>query len=159
MHFLPGWGRSISGRRGNAASADPIGQCPRAIPSRAKSDLNDTMLRGIVIEPTRQRILELALASHAGAIAEAQQHAHQATNVENPGARAGTQGKLQSLSAEEALEVGAVASLIIHSGSTPRLVQDLLNFRIEIFPSWSRICRKKQAMVSRFCDDFSQSAP
>jgi gluconate 2-dehydrogenase gamma chain len=63
-------------------------------------------------EPTRRRILELALASHATAIAEAQQHAHQTAN-------AGTQGALQSLSAEEADEIGALASLIIPSGSTP----------------------------------------
>jgi gluconate 2-dehydrogenase gamma chain len=77
------------------------------------------MFRGIVIEPTRRRILELALASHAAAIAEAQQHAHQAANVESPGAKAGTHGKLQSLSPEQAEEVGALASLIIPSGSTP----------------------------------------
>jgi gluconate 2-dehydrogenase gamma chain len=70
------------------------------------------MLRGMMTEPTRRRILELALASHAAAIAEAQQHAHQA-------AKAGTRDKLQSLSAEEAGEVGALASLIIPSGSTP----------------------------------------
>jgi hypothetical protein len=70
-------------------------------------------------EPTRRRILELALASHAAAIAEAQQHAHQAANAGNPDTKAGTQGKLQSLSAEEAEEVGALASLIIPSGSTP----------------------------------------
>jgi gluconate 2-dehydrogenase gamma chain len=70
------------------------------------------MLRGMVTELTRRRILELALASHASVIAEAQQHAHQA-------AKAGTQGKLQSLSAEEAEEVGALASLIIPSGATP----------------------------------------
>jgi hypothetical protein len=69
------------------------------------------MLRGMT-EPTRRRILELALASHAAAIAEAQQHAHQA-------AKAGTQGKLQSLSAEEAEEIGALASVIIPSGATP----------------------------------------
>jgi gluconate 2-dehydrogenase gamma chain len=66
----------------------------------------------MVTEPTRRRILELALASHAAAIAEAQQHAHQA-------AKAGTQDKLQSLSIEEAEEVGALASLIIPSGPTP----------------------------------------
>ena len=71
-----------------------------------------TMLRGMVTEPTRRRILELALASHAAAIAEAQQHA-------NHTAIAGTPGKLQSLSAEEAEEVGALASLIIPSGATP----------------------------------------
>ena len=65
----------------------------------------------MLTEPTRRRILELALASHAAAIAEAQQHAHQ----ENPE----TPGKLQSLSAEEAEEIGALASLIIPSGSTP----------------------------------------
>jgi gluconate 2-dehydrogenase gamma chain len=69
------------------------------------------MLRGMMTEPTRRRILELALASHAAAIAEAQQHAHQA-------AKAGTGEKLQSLSAGEAEEVGALASLIIPSGST-----------------------------------------
>ena len=61
-------------------------------------------------ELTRRRILELALATHAAAIAEAQQHAHQAVKVE---------GKLQSLSAGEAVEVEALASLIIPSGSTP----------------------------------------
>jgi gluconate 2-dehydrogenase gamma chain len=66
----------------------------------------------MVTEPTRRRILELALASHAAAIAEAQQHA-------NHTAIAGTPGKLQSLSAEEAEEVGALASLIIPSGATP----------------------------------------
>jgi gluconate 2-dehydrogenase gamma chain len=70
-------------------------------------------------EPTRRRILELALAGHAAAIAEAQQHAHQASKAGNPEAKAGTQGKLQSLSAEEAEEVSALASLIIPSGSTP----------------------------------------
>jgi gluconate 2-dehydrogenase gamma chain len=73
----------------------------------------------MVTEPTRRRILELAVASHAAAIAEAQQHAHQAANVENPDAKAGTQGMLQSLSANEGEEVGALASLIIPSGSTP----------------------------------------
>ena len=72
----------------------------------------------MVTEPTRRRILELALASQAAAIAEAQEHAHQAAKVGNPDAKAGTQGKLQSLSAEEAEEVGALASLIIPSGST-----------------------------------------
>src|SRR5262249_9569376 len=77
------------------------------------------MLRTMEAEPTRRRILELALASHAAAIAEAQQHAHQAANVENLEARTGTQRKLQSLSAEEAEEVGALASVIIPSGSTP----------------------------------------
>jgi gluconate 2-dehydrogenase gamma chain len=77
------------------------------------------MLRGMMKEPTRRRILELALASHAAAIAEAQQHAHQAAKAESPGAKAGTRDKLQSLSAEEAGEVGALASLIIPSGSTP----------------------------------------
>src|SRR5579859_2209646 len=70
------------------------------------------MLRGMMTELTRRRILELALASHAAAIAEAQQHSHQA-------AKGGTPDKLQSLSAEEAGEVGALASLIIPSGSTP----------------------------------------
>jgi gluconate 2-dehydrogenase gamma chain len=69
----------------------------------------------MLTEPTRRRILELALASHAAAIAEAQQHAHQAAKAENPE----TPGKLQSLSAEEAEEIGALASLIIPSGSTP----------------------------------------
>jgi len=63
-------------------------------------------------EPTRRRILELALASHAAAIAEAQQHAHE-------DAKAGTQGELQSLTAGEAEEVGALTSLIIPSGATP----------------------------------------
>ena len=62
-------------------------------------------------EPTRRRILELAVASHAAAIAEAQQHAHQS-------AKAGAQDKLQSLSAEEAGEVAALAALIIPSGTT-----------------------------------------
>jgi gluconate 2-dehydrogenase gamma chain len=62
------------------------------------------------MKPTRRRILELALASHAAAIAEAQQHAHQAVKGQN---------KLQSLSAEEAEELGALTSLIIPSGSTP----------------------------------------
>jgi len=70
-------------------------------------------------EPTRRRILELALASHAAAIAQAQQHAHQAANVANPDGKAGTQPKLQSLSPEEAEELGALAALIIPSGSTP----------------------------------------
>jgi gluconate 2-dehydrogenase gamma chain len=70
-------------------------------------------------EPTRRRILELALAGHAAAIAEAQQHAHQASKVGNPDATAGTQGKLQSLSAEQAEEVASLAYLIIPSGSTP----------------------------------------
>jgi len=64
------------------------------------------------IELTRRRILELALASHAASIAEAQQHAHRA-------AEAGTTDKLQSLSPEEAEETGSLASLIIPSGSTP----------------------------------------
>jgi gluconate 2-dehydrogenase gamma chain len=70
------------------------------------------MLRGMLIEPTRRRILELALASQAAAIADAQQHAHEA-------AKTGAPSKLQSLSAEEAEEVGALASLIIPSGSSP----------------------------------------
>jgi gluconate 2-dehydrogenase gamma chain len=65
-----------------------------------------------VTEPTRRRILELALAAQAAAIAEAQQHAHQAAKAENP-------GKLESLSAEEAAEAGALASLIVPLGSTP----------------------------------------
>jgi gluconate 2-dehydrogenase gamma chain len=77
------------------------------------------MLRGIMTEPTRRRILELALASHAAAIAEGQQHAHQAAGVENAEAKTGAQSELQSLSAEEAEEVGALASVIIPSGSTP----------------------------------------
>jgi gluconate 2-dehydrogenase gamma chain len=77
------------------------------------------MLRGVMTEPTRRRILEMALAGHAAAIAEAQQHAHQAAKLENPDVKAGTQGKLQSFSAEEAEEVGVLASLIIPSGSTP----------------------------------------
>jgi gluconate 2-dehydrogenase gamma chain len=62
-------------------------------------------------EPTRRRLLELALASHAAAIAEAQHHAHRL--------QSGAQSKLQSLSAEEAGEVAALAFLIIPSGSTP----------------------------------------
>jgi gluconate 2-dehydrogenase gamma chain len=70
------------------------------------------MLRGMMTEPTRRRILELALASHAAAIAEAQQHAHQA-------ATAGTSTNLQSFSVEEAAELEALTSLIIPSGSTP----------------------------------------
>ncbi len=78
----------------------------------ATLELDDTMLRGMMTEPTRRRILELALASHAAMIAEAQQHAHQA-------AKAGTRDRLQSLSAEEAGEVEALASVIIPSGSTP----------------------------------------
>ncbi len=69
----------------------------------------------MLTEPTRRRILELALASHAAAIAEAQQHAYQAAKAENPK----TPGKLQSLSAEEAEEIEALVSLIIPSGSTP----------------------------------------
>jgi gluconate 2-dehydrogenase gamma chain len=73
----------------------------------------------MVTEPTRRRILELALASHAAAISAAQQHAHQAAKIENPDAKAGPQGMLHVLSAEEAEEVGALASLIIPSGSTP----------------------------------------
>jgi gluconate 2-dehydrogenase gamma chain len=63
-------------------------------------------------------MLELALAGHAAAIAEAQQHAHQALQAGNSNA-ARTQSKLQSLSADEAEEVVALASLIIPSGSTP----------------------------------------
>jgi gluconate 2-dehydrogenase gamma chain len=70
-------------------------------------------------EPTRRRILELALAGHAAAIAEAQQHAHQASKAGNPDAKAASQGKLQSLSPAEAEDVAALASLIIPSGSTP----------------------------------------
>ncbi len=61
---------------------------------------------------TRRRILELAFACHAAAIAEAQQHAHLATQAK-------AQPKLQSLSDEEATELAALASLIIPSGSTP----------------------------------------
>ena len=72
----------------------------------------DTILRGMATEPTRRRILELALASHAAAIAEAQQHAHRSAQAEE-------QPKLQSLSEEESSEVAALASLIIPSGSTP----------------------------------------
>ena len=64
-------------------------------------------------EPTRRRILELALAGHAAAIAEAQQHAHDAAKPGNP------DRKLQSLSTAEAREVETLASLIIPSGSTP----------------------------------------
>jgi len=63
-------------------------------------------------EPTRRRILELALASHAAAIAEAQEHAHRSAQAE-------ARRKLQSLSEGEANEVAALASLIIPSGSTP----------------------------------------
>jgi gluconate 2-dehydrogenase gamma chain len=100
-------------------SSDIIRDWDRSITSRSTLGVNDTMLRGMVTEPTRRRILELALASHAAAIAEAQQHAHRASKVENPNTKAGTQGKLQSLSAEEAEEVGALTSLIIPSGSTP----------------------------------------
>ena len=61
---------------------------------------------------TRRRILELAFACHAAAIAEAQEHAHRSARGEG-------QSKLQSLSDEEAKEVAALASLIIPSGSTP----------------------------------------
>jgi len=68
--------------------------------------------RGMATDPTRRRILELALASHAAAIAEAQQHAHRS-------AQGGAQPKLRSLPEEEASEVAALASLIIPSGSTP----------------------------------------
>lgn len=64
-------------------------------------------------ELTRRRILELGLATHAAAIAEAQQHAHEAAKT---GAKT---GKLQSFSAEEAAEVEALAALIIPSGSAP----------------------------------------
>lgn len=67
------------------------------------------------MKPTRRRILELALASHAAAIAKAQQHAHQAVKS---GAKAAAR-KLESFSAEEAAEVEALASLIIPSGTTP----------------------------------------
>src|SRR5215813_5974337 len=70
-------------------------------------------------EPTRRRIIELALAGHAAAIAEAQQHAHEASKAGNPDAKAGIQGKLRSLTAAEAEEVVALASLIIPSGATP----------------------------------------
>jgi gluconate 2-dehydrogenase gamma chain len=63
-------------------------------------------------EPTRRRIIELALAGHAAAIAQAQQHAHQAAKAE-------TQPKLHSLSAAEADDVTTLVSLIIPSGSTP----------------------------------------
>jgi gluconate 2-dehydrogenase gamma chain len=73
----------------------------------------------MMTQPTRRRILELAVATHAAAIAQAQQHAHQAAKIENPDVKAGTQGKLQSLSGEEAEEVGALTSLIIPSGTTP----------------------------------------
>jgi gluconate 2-dehydrogenase gamma chain len=73
----------------------------------------------MLTEPTRRRILELALASHAAAIAEAQQHAHRAAQAENPGAKAGAQRKLRSLSEEEAREVEALASLILPSGPAP----------------------------------------
>ncbi|MCC6365115.1 MAG: gluconate 2-dehydrogenase subunit 3 family protein [Bryobacterales bacterium] len=61
---------------------------------------------------TRRQILELVLASHAAAIASAQQHAHQAV-------AAGGTPKLVSLSTEDAAEVEALASLIIPSGATP----------------------------------------
>ncbi len=63
-------------------------------------------------EPTRRRILELTLAGHAAAIAQAQQHAHEVAKATVP-------GELQSFSADEAEEVAALASLIIPSGSTP----------------------------------------
>jgi gluconate 2-dehydrogenase gamma chain len=62
-------------------------------------------------EHTRRRILELALASHAAAIASAQQHAHQAVT-------AGT-ANFVSLSTEDAAELEVLASLIIPSGATP----------------------------------------
>jgi gluconate 2-dehydrogenase gamma chain len=65
------------------------------------------------MKPTRRRILELALATHAAAIAEAQQHAHKAMKSGNSGSR-----KLESFSAEETAEVEALASLIIPSGAT-----------------------------------------
>ena len=80
--------------------------------------LDDTMPE-MMTEPTRRRILELAVSTHAAAIAQAQQHAHQAAKIENPDVKARTQGKLQSLSAEEAEEVGVLTSLIIPSGTTP----------------------------------------
>jgi hypothetical protein len=67
------------------------------------------------MKPTRRRILELALATHAAAIAEAQQHAHRAMKS---GVKSGSR-KLESLSAEEAADVEALASLIIPSGATP----------------------------------------
>ena len=62
-------------------------------------------------EPTRRRILELALASQAAGIAAAQEHAHQA--VRTP------RGSLEVLSRADAGEVEALAALIIPSGSTP----------------------------------------
>ena len=65
-------------------------------------------------EPTRRRILELALAGQAAAIAEAQQHAHAESKTAS-----GEQRRLQSLSTEEADDVAALASVIIPSGSTP----------------------------------------
>lgn len=60
---------------------------------------------------TRRRVIELALASHAAAIAAAQQHAHQAA--------ARGVSRFVALSIEEAAEVEALASLIIPSGATP----------------------------------------
>jgi gluconate 2-dehydrogenase gamma chain len=70
-------------------------------------------------EPTRRRILELALAGHAAAIAEAQQHAHEVSKAGNADAKAASEGKLQSFTATEAADVSALAALIIPSGSTP----------------------------------------
>jgi gluconate 2-dehydrogenase gamma chain len=65
-------------------------------------------------ELTRRRILELAAASQAAGIAEAQRHAHEAVK-----SRSGAPGAFESLSAEKASELEALTSLIIPSGATP----------------------------------------
>lgn len=65
-------------------------------------------------ELTRRRILELAVASQLPGIAEAQRHAHEAV-----GSKTGAGGKFESLPAEDAVEVEALASVIIPSGATP----------------------------------------
>ena len=70
-------------------------------------------------EPTRRRILELALAGHAAAIAQAQQHAHEAAAAATSHPKSRLQHRFESLSAEEAADVAALASLILPSGATP----------------------------------------
>ena len=67
------------------------------------------MLRVVTSEPTRRRILELALATQAVGIAAAQEHAAHQTSRRDGNA------KLESLTKSEAAEIEALAALIIPS--------------------------------------------
>ena len=64
----------------------------------------------VTSELTRRRILELALATQAAGIADAQEHAHKAVRA---------RGGLEVLSRAEAADIGALTALIIPSGASP----------------------------------------